>query len=734
MSVNDTEPVGKKIIQVKYTEWGEYRYYATFCMSFGYRGKRVFEADDPGIEVMRIWLDGELVFDRAANKRQANIRWYFAPGHEDQDPVAPGLLAYRGQILLWFTGFPLGTNPSGIPTISAEFHDTADFSVGEAMETFASRAGFADANIVTIGLDTPLVTGYLLDGQSSLESVAADMGFIYNFSMVEVAGVVTFANKYTAGALVIDKTVAEAKLAVIRETGDGQQIDVLERNSEQSLPASMTVTYYDFDAQYEAGSQEVSRFSGAVTTHSSEIDISVSLPVVATAEEMRNLAYDALYRAWQDRNGHALRLPTEFLMLDPGDTLQWTAYGGTYGGQAVKITINADFSLTLSIIEKAASYTAIGVNAQPPINPDAIVEPVPVQTAIFDVPDTEADQELDGYLNLRVGIGHTDGALDFYGARFDMTRQDQLSGWLPRYTTEDPVNLAVLGTTPAPNATGVRIETTAISADDLIDGADHTRMMVMGSAGHCEIFTYGFVILLEPGVYGLLDLSRGLFGTDDFINSHIAGDYVAFYDDLTIVPIPVQEFKSQVVYLHRTVAAFQDITEVDTLLYVPSGNSRKPYSPDNVTATRQLNGDIIITWSQDPRFSGEPEDQIETYSLDVYNGDWTQILRRVISIVQVIEYEYFIEEQEIDQTSFNTELNLLVFQKNLTHVGRGFPGGGTIPIVDAFLSVDMQATARIDAAFDHLEVNMQATGHLNASFDGPLAITLYAPAAIVTAI
>src|SRR5690606_28364467 len=102
------------------------------------------------------------------------------------------------------------------------------------------------------------------------------------------------------------------------------------------------------------------------------------------------------------------------------------------------------------------------------------------------------------------------------------------------------------------------------------------------------------------------------------------------------------------------------------------------YSPDNVHFTRDDGGDILITWNVDDRFGGEPD---SIYSIDIYNSDWSAVVRRINALdtsVNGNQYNYFIEEQIIDGTNEQYFQNLLIYQINASHVGRGYPGGGRI--------------------------------------------------------
>src|SRR4051812_28097671 len=102
MAVTDPKPVETKTVTVKFTEWGEYHYFASFCLSFGYREDWKLTGD---IKVTRIWADGILIYARAGGGAQTynpGLKFTVRPGTADQMPIGGTELAYRDQLLIWF--------------------------------------------------------------------------------------------------------------------------------------------------------------------------------------------------------------------------------------------------------------------------------------------------------------------------------------------------------------------------------------------------------------------------------------------------------------------------------------------------------------------------------------------------------------------------------------------------------------------------------------------------------
>lgn len=98
-----------------------YRYYGNFAVAFG---------AGPAEDVLRVWADSKLIFDKTGTAHETakpSLRFRFHPGDEDQlpDPLVEAhkgadAPAYRGLCYLVFERLPLADYGNRIPSISAE--------------------------------------------------------------------------------------------------------------------------------------------------------------------------------------------------------------------------------------------------------------------------------------------------------------------------------------------------------------------------------------------------------------------------------------------------------------------------------------------------------------------------------------------------------------------------------------------------------------------------------------
>lgn len=669
MADEETEtPFETKTVSVEYTVWGEYHYFASFCYSFGYRATR-----DMGetLTLKRIWFDGELVYNSdAGGKVKKNTSWYFRQGTSVQEPVPGAELAYREHIYLWFSNVDLGSNGS-LPAVSIEVWEDGNLSVKDAVELLAVRAGYAAENIdVDDALAEVSLLGYILDGTASFESVLTDLSFFYDFAYTEDGETVTVSYDYDEGEFVVDLVIPVDGLAVLSENSQDQKYDTIEVGSDQSLPRTITASYFAADDDYNTGQQTAFRDK---STSAATSDVSLSLPIVAYGTEVRARLFDALARVWHEKNSHSLRLMPAYSRVVPGTTIQWESYGNQYSGVITKVTYNVDWSASVAVLERDAEYSATVVDTQGPSTPSDAVTGFAIRAVVIDCPDWDADQTEDDYLNYRVAIGSAGTRDEWLGAHFDITKADDLGNFQVALLLgpDEQIGIADL----------VSIGTTLKVAPRNMDPArwtDDDKLLIVGKPGSWELMTYTGVA--EEGANIVLGgLDRGLFGTDDFMDKRAAGDYVIFANDTRTLRYSVQQFRDYIELSWRAVATFQPFDDADVSLYRPQGNSRKPYSPDAVSARRETNGDITIKWVRDDRFDGEPDDM---YSVDIFTADWSRLIRRITNI-EGQQVTYNVAAQTVDDTTLIESVNVTVFQVNASHVGRGLAGGGLLVLGEA---------------------------------------------------
>lgn len=206
----------------------------------------------------------------------------------------------------------------------------------------------------------------------------------------------------------------------------------------------------------------------------------------------------------------------------------------------------------------------------------------------------------------------------------------------------------------------------------------------LGSNGRWEIVQYKTATLDSPGVYTLSGLLRGRRGTEWAQGLHSSGDKFVL---LTTASIQRPNPGTSEIGLTRY---FKGVTFGNTLTNTPSqifSNSAvglKPYSPVQLTGSRDGSNNLTINWIRRTRIGSEWRDYVDisvgesTLSFDVEVWDSTySTLIRTISGVNNVTTSYTAAEQTSDGLTPGNTVYLKIYQISAT-VGRGYALTGSV--------------------------------------------------------
>jgi hypothetical protein len=145
-----------------------YSYYASFAVAFG---------EGPADDVLRIWADSKLIYDKAslaAGTTKAGLKFRFHPGNETQlpDPLIEAAVgagrapAHRGLCTIVFEELPLADFGNRVPNINAEItYNKVDQKPWLALDPITPEEGalLTGFTFAVIGVDWARNVGYLLD-------------------------------------------------------------------------------------------------------------------------------------------------------------------------------------------------------------------------------------------------------------------------------------------------------------------------------------------------------------------------------------------------------------------------------------------------------------------------------------------------------------------------------------------------------------------------------------------
>ena len=319
-------------------------------------------------DIRRIWADGKLI-RTAEGEFTVSTVFRFYDGSEDQ-PIDPliatiegidGAPAYRGIALAVFEHLQLAEFGNRIPFLT--FEVIADAAAVPLAGMLADVSGGA------IDCSIPgTLQGYAAYGSTIAAAVEP---------VVEMLGI-----DLSDNGSVLKSPTSDLVEPSEEELGCGAGPDPKPRTersqlSARSLPAALSLSYYDPAREYQTGLARAS--IEAVAAGGDTID----LAAVMEAPAAKAVAETVLARRWAERDKLTLRLPPGYLSLRPGSRVR--AAGESRPWKAERVTID---SLAV-LVELRPIYSTIdSVPADPGrVLPSAGVVPTPTTVAIVELPD-----------------------------------------------------------------------------------------------------------------------------------------------------------------------------------------------------------------------------------------------------------------------------------------------------------------------------------------------------------
>ncbi|WP_343525768.1 phage tail protein [Sphingomonas sp.] len=539
--------------------------------------------------VGRIWADGRLLRGSAGDFKVATgFRLY--PGTETQavDPLIASIegtraSAFRGIAYAVFEGLALAEFGNRIPQLTFEVEaDAAPIACGDIAQALSGRVRPGDGGV--------MVAGFAAGGGSirAVLDLLADMS----------------GGQWTAqggGVRLVVPSSGEAAVHTVRDDamaaqGRGRR-GQCDRAAEASLPASVTIAYYDPARDYQIGMQRARR-SGGVR------DERVELAAAMDAATARTLAQDRLDRRSAERVRRTVTLGPEALAIAPGMIIaidgeagRWRVVEAVWEAMAVRLTC-------VPLVSAGPVQPATpGRIAR---DPDRMIGAT--RLAVFETPPPD-DQPLAGprlAIMAAGGPGWRQANLAY--------SLDGGASWIAIGTT---ALAGVIGTVSAvtPGGGGRLIDRrggiTVTVAEDLAD-ADAAAIDAGANLAWLgeELIQFGRARPLGDGRWRLSELRRGLRGTEAMIGRVAPGDRFVLIDPAATrtIDLPVTALGGEVrVLAHGVGDAAAGVAASVTI----TGRSVAPPAPVHWRCRRRSDGRVTLNWTRRSRIGWRWIDRVD---------------------------------------------------------------------------------------------------------------------------
>jgi hypothetical protein len=572
-----------------------------------------------------------------------------------------------------------------------------EITLADICQDVSLRCGLVSSQLDYSGLVSVIPTGVALltrdTGRAFIESIMP----AYFFDIADIGA--KLVGTLRSNSAVVD-TITEDLLA--SAPGDsltrGTVVDRLSsmRSNDLEIPKDMSITYYDFQHDYQQGSQQARR--GKVTNYSSGKN-TVSVPCVMTPYEANNAAQRGLFLLWTERAQRKMVLPPEKLQRTAVDVVNVIRDGRTYTVRLTKVTLKANLTIEAeSVSEDLGNYhitgtfpitsTASGSFSEGTINPATQPVLVVADTATLR-PD---DLALPG---VYVAAANSDGG-GYTTVAVQESPDDSVFTTVASLPDEAAIGSAVNAlAAPAHYAVWDSVSTVTVSllfgtlanADKWALTANLTTNLMWFSTG--EIIQFATATLNGDGSYTLSGLRRGRLGTEQFVGAHAPGETVLMLTQAVMgnVTYGAPDINATRYWQALNDAPDNPASAVQTLTMTT--RRLLPYAPTYIRGSRDMPGNLTITGLRRVRWHGQPlwhpaeTDTPVTVEIDIYSGmSVVRTLTGTLSangsgITDPLGFTaYYAEaDQVLDFGSPQASVSYRAYSRNAT-IGRGYALAG----------------------------------------------------------
>jgi hypothetical protein len=604
-----------------------YSYSASFAVALSGRPLR---------GIGRIWADGKLLRGAAGDFKSATVFRFYA-GDEEQ-PVDPLIAsaegqgqapAYRGVAYAVFEDFALADYGNRIPSLSFEVEaDPGPVAIGSIAEALSEGAVAAGATVD--------LAGYAASGDSVRGALEA-LGDVAPLWLAESAGRPAVTMEPLDPPLLLGSAEAGAAAGEIGGRSEAA------RQAAGSLPALVSLAYYDVERDYQTGLQRAVRAGepGIRTDHR-------PLPAAMTSDAAKALAERRLAALWAGRRTATLHLAWRQIGLAPGAAVRLAGCAGLW---RVKRSSLEKMVVTLELAKlPPAQAAAVAAGAGRPVaERDRPHGPTSLRLLDLPLPGGSDDRPL--LLALAAG-------------REEVWRRAELAAsfdggasWEAKGRTAPPAILGhSIGALP-PVGSALFDERSSLEVELLhegmwLEGRSDAALLAganLAAVGE-ELLQFGRVEPLGGGRFRLSHMLRGRRGTEWAAAAHQAGDPFALLDadTATAIDVPLARLGSEV----RLVASgLGDTEEPAQAQRVAGGEGVRPPSPVHLRAELHADGSVAFSWVRRSRLGWDWLDggdaplveESEAYRLTLSAGAF----QRTVTI-GASSYLYMAAEQAAD--------------------------------------------------------------------------------------
>ncbi len=499
--------------------------------------------------------------------------------------------------------------------------------LADTVAEICTDAGCADADVSALD---GVISGYVLGGPCSARDALAPLAAAYRFDLIENAEGLRFLprNKARTGAAV------DADSAVWR---DGAPRYALTRAQSGDLPREARVRFIDEARDYESAS-----ISARDRDAEHQRAVELELPLALDPGQAGALARAALHDARAGAETLEIELPPSRLALEPGDAAPVTLAGATRilrvtsasGGAARRMTLKAEAEAPPLVAGPEPGLRAIAA--------------MPARPALFvlDLPLLPGETDRAGPLAAAFADPWP-GAVSLWAGTNPGAMTERASAGRPAMPGEliEPLQPGPPGRWDEAARLRLRLHHGALFSIEAAEAlAGGNLLAVESSDDEWEVLSARTAELIEPGVYELSGLLRGLAGSERAMAASANTGARVVVLNAALVPVPMSDHERGETLLFGAGpgAAQPGGHHFETVETVWAGIAHRPLSPVHLRAMRVDDG-VRIGWVRRTRVGGDSwtaqtplGEEIEAYEVEILSPENAVALTLSVTAPQAV--------------------------------------------------------------------------------------------------
>lgn len=558
-------------------------------------------------------------------------------------------------------------------------------TISTIIKAICKRSGLDASQIDASDMDGITINGYSVSSVCNGSSILSPLRSVAFFDAVESGGVL----KFPMRGKPIVATLTNDDIGCFDGGGTSTPPPAVtnDRADETTLPRSIRYHYKAVSRDY----QDAEADSPFRLTTSAVDDQDISVPMVLGDVQAAKAAEIVWSDAWAAQNSHELSVDQAWSELEPSDCI-----GVPIDGVIQRIRIVSDQNAAgvlrkLSCVrDNEGAYISFAVATPPEHKPGVLKLLAQSSAEYLDLPALQdADNDAGFYIaaQRQNGVGN-----DWKGA----TIYKSVDGGLTFSPIFSIITEAVIGslTSAVPPSEAFTWDTTTVinvtvaSAIFTFESRTDAAVLAganaaaMGANGRWEIVQFADAVKIDDTHWQLSRLLRGRRGTEHVIGTSREGDTFVLISTGDLGRMPLQQSEIGANRVYKVVSIGASFTSGINTTFAGHAQALVPFSPVDLTAVRQTDDDILLSWIRRGRIgrtlmSGIDvplSEATEAYQVDILDESSSpEVVKRTLTAsTQHVVYTAAQQIADFGSGSPLTTVKVAIYQMSAV-VGRGTP-------------------------------------------------------------